>query len=252
MTSRPSKPLAVYLAALVFLGLTGVAFLVDLPLARFIGLEDSLPGDLVKIVDLSEIFAHGYGVFVVAMLIFTLDPVSRRCIPRLIACVALPGLVVNIIKTFVIRRRPLTWKVPPADGADAWGFDPPDSITETFQGFFAWPTDGNWDNVFDSTLRSFPSGHTAAAVGLAVGLSWLYPRGKWLFFTFAAMAAIQRMSSLSHFASDVCFGAAVSFLITAICLDSRLLGRLFDAIETGAGGKTTAQSERASDKSETV
>ena len=56
----------------------------------------------------------------------------------------------------------------------------------------------------------FPSAHAATAVGLAIALGVLYPRGRWLFIAFAFLAGLQRIEAQAHFASDVLAGAAVA------------------------------------------
>jgi membrane-associated phospholipid phosphatase len=92
--------------------------------------------------------------------------------------------------------------------------------------------------ALDGNLQSFCSGHTATAVGLAISLSFFYPRGRWLFALFAALAATQRLESQAHYLSDTFAAAAVAFLCAAVCTDPRLLGRWFDAFERrpAAGG----------------
>jgi undecaprenyl-diphosphatase len=62
---------------------------------------------------------------------------------------------------------------------------------------------------YGHALQSFPSAHAATAVGLAIGLSALHPRGRWLFAAFALLAVVQRIEAQAHFSSDVLAGAAV-------------------------------------------
>ena len=83
-------------------------------------------------------------------------------------------------------------------------------------------------------LQSFPSGHTATAVGLAIALSSLYPRGWWLFAAIAALSGFQRIESESHFLSDVLAGAAIGCLVSAACTTSTRFGRWLTAIERSA------------------
>jgi membrane-associated phospholipid phosphatase len=80
-------------------------------------------------------------------------------------------------------------------------------------------------------LQSFPSGHTAAAVGLAIGLAWLYPRGRWMFYAFALIAASQRWANRDHFVSDSCAGAAIATCVAAFVLGGSALQRWFDRFE---------------------
>jgi undecaprenyl-diphosphatase len=69
-----------------------------------------------------------------------------------------------------------------------------------------------------SKMQAFPSAHTATAFGLAIGLTWLYPRGRWLFATFAVLVACQRIQSGAHFLSDTFFGAALGCVVAAVCI----------------------------------
>ncbi|MCP4814017.1 MAG: phosphatase PAP2 family protein, partial [Planctomycetaceae bacterium] len=78
---------------------------------------------------------------------------------------------------------------------------------------------------------------TATAVGLAIGLSYLFPRGRWLFTFFALLAALQRMDSGAHFLSDTLVATAVACLISGLCLDHRVAGRWFDRLEKQAPGQ---------------
>lgn len=163
---------------------------------------DWMPGDLSRILDLSELFAHGFGVILTFALIWTLDPEKRRHLPRLLACVVFPSVVTHSLKALVGRARPLAYKQPD------WSFQYPESISETWIGFLP-------DGILNSEYmnESFVSAHTTTAVALAMGLSWLYPRGRWLFVFVAVLASMQRVSSQAHWMSDVCWGAAISLAI---------------------------------------
>ena len=104
-----------------------------------------LAGDIRRIIQLSEIFGHGFGLAVVGYMIWVLAPAKRRFFPRLIACTILPGLVVHVVKTFVARRRP--------------GFYYPeftDNASETWQGILP----AGFPN-HEYLTQSFPSAHAA-------------------------------------------------------------------------------------------
>ena len=87
------------------------------------------------------------------------------------------------------------------------------------------------DRGQDSGLQSFPSAHTATAAGLAMGLAWLFPRGRWMFSALAALVACQRVVVGAHFPSDTMVGAAVGCVVAACFIDRRVLGPHFDAWE---------------------
>ncbi len=215
LSTRAARPLRLYLLAALFACAVPLAFFVDFQVTSFLR-ADGLPGDIRKLITLSEAFSHGYGVAVILLGIFLIDHTSRARFPQLLCCVWIPGLLVNVIKLLVARHRPYVF--------DQAGF--PATIWETFAGWL--PGFGfDMDRLSDSTIQSFPSGHTTQAVAFAIGLSWLYPKGRWLFAALAILAAVQRLESRSHFLSDTLAGAALGCCVAAMFLDTRLLGRLF-------------------------
>jgi membrane-associated phospholipid phosphatase len=117
------------------------------------------------------------------------------------------------MKLFLARSRPYATKLDSLDG-----------VLQTFGQWFPWFS-------MKSPWQSFLSGHTATAVGLALGLSWLLPRGKWLFAVLAILVGLQRTASKNHFPSDVLWGAAIGWLIASACLPGGWLSRPFDRLE---------------------
>jgi membrane-associated phospholipid phosphatase len=75
------------------------------------------------------------------------------------------------------------------------------------------PWSGSW---FEEAVRSFPSGHSATAVALAIALSWIYPRGRWVFAVLAFMACLQRLVSGAHFLSDIMAGSDIAVLVSLV------------------------------------
>ena len=188
-----------------------VALWIDLPVARGIKLGH-LPGDFARLVRLSEAFAYGGTVALFMLLAATLDPRGWRVAPRLAIGALGAGLAADMLKLIVLRQRP--------SAADLSG-----SIEQTFAGWLPGFADNH-------RLQSFPSAHTATAVGLAITLSTLYPRGRWLFATCAVLAAVQRIESQAHFLSDVLAGAAVACLVGAVCASRGPLQRWLERLET--------------------
>ncbi len=162
---------------------------------------DRLPGDVRRILGLSEIFAHGFGVAVALMLIWALSPRGRSVIPRVAACALLPGLLVNLIKLSVGRYRPNAYEELEAAGSSWIGLFP------------AWNTDSTMEAGY--AIQAFPSAHAATALGLAIGLAWLAPRGRVLFFGLACLAMMQRVESQAHWPSDVFWGAAIALAVAS-------------------------------------
>jgi membrane-associated phospholipid phosphatase len=190
-------------------GLLGLAAMsVDMQIARWINAEN-VPDDIKKVFDLAEVFAHGYGMVAIVAAVWVLAPMRRVGLPRIITGWVFAGLCANIVKMTLSRRRPLKLH------------DLSVSVLETFQGFFPWMSAG-------SAGQAFPSGHTTSAVALALGLAWLIPRGRWLFATFALLAALQRMASGYHYLSDTLWGAALGWFCAAALLPGGWLACVYN------------------------
>ena len=180
-----------------------------------------LSGDLIRITRLCELFAHGFGVLVVAVGIYLLAPAARAVIPRILACAFWPGLVAHFLKLQFARIRPIHYL-----DAQSQAIFPSDH-TATWLGWFH----GYKLNSF-YVNQSFPSAHTATVFGLAIGLSWAFPRGKYLFITIATLASIQRVVEFAHWPSDVLAGAAVGILCGGALQQNWGFGWLLGKLET--------------------
>jgi membrane-associated phospholipid phosphatase len=159
-----------------------------------------LPGDLLRLFYLTEFFAHGFGVIILAVGIFMLAPAAKLYTPRIMACALWPGLVAHFLKIQFGRLRPIRF----FDKYSVSHF--PEDPGKTWLGWFH---NDQWN--YEYVNQSFPSAHTATVWGLAIGMTWAFPRGRWLFFAIAVMASAQRVISYAHWPSDVLFGAAVAF-----------------------------------------
>lgn len=173
--------------------------------------HEGLPGDLKKLISLFEIFGHGTGVVVVALLVRVLDPDGVRRSITVLASGFLAGLAVICLKPFFIRIRPsmleeLVGGATPREsmvGFQWWGNFSSDSV-DASHGFF------------HDALHSFPSGHTATACALAWCLSRMYPNGRFVFWGFATMVAAQRLFAQAHYLSDTIAGAMVGVLVAIL------------------------------------
>ena len=175
----------------------------------------SLPGDIERLVDLTESFAHGSGVAIILISVFILVPEQRRRMPRLVACPLLAGIAATLLKLIVPRVRPISM-MDNIDGVIGhWGA--------------GWGHPGPVESLY--AVESFPSGHTATAFGLAIGLSWVFPRGRWLFLTLAVLAGFQRIMLTAHWTSDVIAGAMLGLVIAGVLTQSSWAERLYRRIE---------------------
>ena len=198
-------------AIFVILGVAAMA--VDMPLSRWFH-DKNLPDGLKKLCDLSEVFGHGLGVAAILITAAVLSPQLLPRLPRVIAGAYLSGAAALSMKLLVARTRPNRAFIESID-----------NVQSTFKGFFPWFSTG-------FPLQSFPSGHTATAIGLALGLSWLFPRGKWLFSFFVFLVAAQRIVGGYHFLSDTLWAAALGWICASACLPGGWLSPPFDRLES--------------------
>jgi membrane-associated phospholipid phosphatase len=169
--------------------------------------EHRVPGDLARFIRLAEVFAWGGTVALIILTAAVLDPRRWRVVPPLVISAFGAGIIADGLKLVIARLRP---ELAHSSGA-----------TGTFLSWLPLFHRDTLGHPYGHALQSFPSGHAATAVGLAVALATLYPRGRWLFAAFAALACFQRMEAQAHFASDVLAGAAIGCLIGGACQLSR-------------------------------
>ncbi|MFM8434337.1 MAG: phosphatase PAP2 family protein [Planctomycetia bacterium] len=202
-------------AACVVAGL--LAFAIDLPVARWCKQRPTpLPSELLRLLNLAEVFAHGLGVTALIITLLVSDPALAAPLPgrpagprgnflRLVGAAAVGGLVVDLVKACVERVRPNSANLAAIDSP--LGTFGSGALAEPFK--------------HAAQLMSFPSGHAAAAAGLAAALGWKYPRGRPAFAALAVLSAAQRVATSAHYPSDVCFGAAIGILAAAALVGGR-------------------------------
>jgi membrane-associated phospholipid phosphatase len=162
--------------------------------------EWELPGDVERSIRLAEFFAHGSGFLVVLMLLWKLAPELRLSLPRLCAAYFLAGTTANLLKLLI-------WRLRPNAMTDSSWFS-----TTSFLGTIFHPPAKETLLNLDYMTQSFPSGHSASVVALAIALGLIIPRGKGLFLMLAALACLQRACFMAHWPSDVFAGAALGSL----------------------------------------
>jgi membrane-associated phospholipid phosphatase len=177
---------------LILASLAVAALSIDLPVAQWAS-GRNYPRAVRELMSLAEALGHGIGVAVVLATLYVLDPAKRRGLPRAIATVLAAGMGANLLKLLISRSRPGATDLL---HSACW---------QTFAGWLPLGGQG-------STFQSFPSAHTATAVGLALVLANYYPHGRWLFAVFAMAVALQRILGGAHYPSDVLAGAAMGWL----------------------------------------
>jgi len=196
-----------------------IALLFDDQVGRSLA-DEHLPSDLRIVLRLSETFGQGYGA---AAIVLSIAIVRRswRTGLTLAAIVSISGMTANLVKMNVARIRPYALEEL---AETAWRYG--------FRDWLPWRHGGSeW---FDHALQAFPSGHTAVAASLAVGLSRLYPHA-WPWFTLlAALALWQRIAVGAHYLSDTLAGAAIGVLVGGAIAD------WLDRRSKQRGGKSAA------------
>ena len=206
-----------WLAGITMLAVPMV-MLIDISVARWFH-NHPFPREVGSMLDLMLFFSHGTGIFLILVGVLMLAPRRRWHVPRLAALAMGAGAVATIAKMFVLRPRPhvLNLDIATYDLAMLWKFD--------------WELEQVAS--FTASTRAFPSGSTATATALAVGLWVVLPRGRFLFATLCLGTFLQRLHCGSHFLSDVIGGTAIGLMWSYACFHPRLLGNLFDKMEPG-------------------
>ncbi|MEM7784047.1 MAG: phosphatase PAP2 family protein [Planctomycetota bacterium] len=201
--------------------------------------HSNLPGDAVRFITLSELFAHGFGVVLVGFGIRALTPEKSRFIPRVVCCALWPAIIAQLLKVFVSRWRPICYF-----GPDSKTFFP-NHISQTFKGILP---NHQWNTHYLD--QSFPSAHTATVWGLASGLGYIFPRGQSFFFGIAVLASLQRIISHSHWPSDVFFGAAIGLFFGTAITWNWGIGGLLRRWELSSSDSKAQNNENVDPKSE--
>jgi len=183
--------------------LAALATTVDIQVAVW-ARDSHLPGDLKRLIRLSEVFGFGITAGLIILTAAVLDGRCCRVALRLVASGLGAGLVADGLKLLIARQRPLPAALDGLSALDTFSTWLPTLHRDALPGAYGY----SW--------QSFPSGHSATAAGLAVGLALLYPRGRWLFALFAALACWQRIDAQAHFLSDCLAGAAIGCFIAAL------------------------------------
>ena len=199
--------LGLLLVAMVLVGCALAAFNVDCSVAQWFRQNHKL-GHLRYLRDLAsicEVFGRAECVLLVVILMWRLDRSRLWAIPGLAATALLSGLAADGVKMLIARARPHHF----------------DFLGSVWSSFGPWLPLGS----LGSASQSFPSAHTATAIGLAISLICIYPAARGLFFALPLLVAYQRMDSGAHFFSDVLCGAAVGCLVAALTLRARWLDK---------------------------
>lgn len=206
--------------------LGGLAFLIDLPISRWMHTGQALKV-LHQPLQVAEALGDGWGVAVVLITMYVVNVSRRRELWRVLCTMLATGLVSNIIKLCVSRLRPRSFE---GDGLL--------HVSSVFDTFHGWLPFLQGKALAGSRYQSFPSGHTATGFALAVALTHMYPRAAWWFTTLALAIALQRVETGAHYVSDTCFGAALGLIVALSFQQGTAWAKWFDRLEAG---ETTQQ-----------
>lgn len=211
-------PIGCLWASAVLIALTILALPFDLAISNWVK-QNHIRGDLERLIMLCEVFGYGLTVVFVVITAAWIDVRGWRVAPRLLLGAFGSGMISNLGKIIVARWRPNS------------PFEPT-GFRDTFVTWLPWVWPDGLPSAWNRGYASFPSGHSATAVGLALALSIFYPKATWWFAFLAGMAMLQRVESRAHYLSDTLAGAAVACLVTALLLHSRWLERRLRKLET--------------------
>ncbi len=169
----------------------------DLEISHFIE-KIKIRGDLRKAIGLSESFAHFSGCIVIFITLIWIDLRNRKKLWCAAFFTVICGTASNAAKMMIPRYRPHS-------------LDQSEIAIDSSWQTWGLPWTGSWG---DEQFRSFPSGHSAMAVAMAIGLTQVHPRGKWFFSAIAAAACLQRLESQAHFLSDIMGGITITLVIS--------------------------------------
>ena len=170
-----------------------------------------LPDELADLFQAAEHFGTPYGAVLILVTVWLTHPALRSRVSRTFFAAITAGLLADLIKLCVSRTRP-----------KAFDFDL--SIQSSFTGLFRWGAGG-------SVQQGFPSAHTAFAMAFAVMLGELFPKARSWFLGLGVLVALQRVTTLAHFPSDVLAGAAVGLVTARYFLGTTPVGQVYDRME---------------------
>ncbi len=171
-----------------------------------------LHGELRDFVDAAEHFGTPYGQILILLCLAGCTGWKERRVYRILAGATAAGLIANVLKLLVGRRRP-----------KAFDFEN-SRILDSFSGWLPFHSDG-------SLFESFPSAHTASAFGFAALLIWAFPKGRAIFILLGLLVGVHRVTTAAHFPSDVFAGAAVGWFMGYSFTSSTWVTRKFDWLE---------------------
>ncbi len=189
-----------------------VRYDVDLMRLRYLLIPDEPKGMLRQAIGSFREFGQAMAAIVAICIVATFDRRREAFIAALLLAEALAAGGYNAGKLTIGRYRP-------SAAIDLRSTDDgPDRLTilQGMQPGDSWVGWSPWNK--DSKKQSFPSGHTGAAVVLAITLSAFYPRLRWLLWPLAIGCGLSRYLDAVHWLSDCWIGGLIGYAAARISL----------------------------------
>lgn len=156
----------------------------------------ALPPPLISVFgDITDFGLSGWFLWPIGLLLIAIAVLDTCVMPRVahgvlaslaarlgfvFAAIAVPGLLVAIIKRLIGRARPFV------TGDDTWVYQ-------------LW--------VWRSDHASLPSGHATTAFAAAIAIGAVWPKARMVMWIYAGLIAVSRIVVVAHHPSDVIAGA---------------------------------------------
>jgi membrane-associated phospholipid phosphatase len=180
-----------YLTIFIFFSAIFSYLFLDKELAYFFYHKPEVLGEIFKKI---TFFGRSELYLIPSALIFIYYYKSKNLYKKIanyiFVSVALSGIIINIIKIIVARYRPV-------------------KLFEDELFGFSWFKIGH-------DFNSFPSGHSATALGFFTALALLYPKYRYLFISIGVVIASSRVVLDQHYLSDVLVGGFIGYLVSYI------------------------------------
>lgn len=185
-------------------------------------------GDVKRELEFLQQFGAISSVVILMLVVILLDSRPRDWkwsrIFDWVAAASIAGAIGHLLKIFIGRPRPL--------------FDDPMHVLGPFGKYPVELKNGSralihaWDysSGVASDLWSMPSSHALAAASLAVSLTLLYPKLRWLCVGLVIIVCIARVVLGAHYPSDVLVGAGLGWWLASAAMQRRWGSKLAAAV----------------------
>ncbi|MGZ8547647.1 MAG: phosphatase PAP2 family protein [Sulfuricurvum sp.] len=187
-----TKKIYLTTVALLLLAIAICYLYIDLPLSLYF--YTSKESTLVALASTLTLLGEGVYYIVPSLLLFLIfrkkQPSLGRISLFILVTTSISGIVVNLLKPIFGRFRPEMF------------------FTEHLYGF-------SWFEI-SFHINSFPSGHSATALGAWLAFALIFPKYKIPFLLIGILIASTRIIITAHYLSDVLAGSAIGIAITLI------------------------------------